>query len=38
MRQETLADDDEVRMLEHGALVQCTAGTRLGVKRGLHLN
>ena len=37
VRQETPADDNEVRILECRALVQRNAGTRLGITRGLHV-
>ena len=34
----TLADHNEVRILECRALVQRTVGTRLGISRGLHVS
>ena len=37
VRQETPADDNEVRILECRALVQRTASTRLDITRGLYV-
>ena len=37
VRQKTLADDNEVRILECRPLVQCIAGTRLDITRGFHV-
>ena len=36
MRQETPADDNEVRILECRALVQCTAGTSNALQEGFN--
>ena len=35
--QKTPADHNEVRIPECRALVQCTAGTQLGITRGVHV-
>ena len=37
VRQETPSDDDKVRILGRRAAVRRTAGTRLGIERGLHV-
>ena len=37
VRQETPADDNEVRILECRALVQRTASTQLDITRGLYV-
>ena len=38
VRQETPADPNEMRPLECRVLVQRTAGTQLGIARGLHVS
>ena len=37
VRQETPADDNEVRIFECRPLVLCIAGTRLDITRGFHV-